>query len=117
MTEAQLQQAIIEAAQLLSWRVAHFRPAQTSKGWRTPVSADGAGFPDLLMVRNGHLIAAELKSEKGVIAPAQRLWLDELLRVSMAEDRVTTYTWRPSQWLDGSVLRVLQETGQERKAA
>ena len=47
MSERELQDAVIQLARLLGWRVAHFRPAMTTRGWRTPVSADGAGFPDL----------------------------------------------------------------------
>lgn len=117
MTERELQSAIIELAQLLGWRVAHFRPAQTAKGWRTPVEADGAGWPDLTLVRNGHLLFAELKSSTGKLSPAQQVWLDELTAVSFAEDRVLTFVWSPAQWVDGDVERVLRFTGQQRKAA
>jgi hypothetical protein len=114
MTEAQLQSAIVECAQLLGWRCAHFRPAQTAKGWRTAVSADGAGYPDLTLVRNGFLIFAELKSAKGRVSAEQQRWLDELTAVSFQEDRVLTYLWTTQQWSDGSIERVLKETGQPR---
>lgn len=43
--ERQWQAQVIELARILGWRVAHFRPALTKHGWRTPVQADGAGFP------------------------------------------------------------------------
>lgn len=59
-TEAMFQIEIIELARILGWRVAHFRPAQTRHGWRTPVAADGKGFPDLVLVRE-RVIYAELK--------------------------------------------------------
>ena len=49
---------------MLGGRVAHFRPPRTVHGWRTAVAADGAGFPDLVMVRGSRLLAAELKSER-----------------------------------------------------
>lgn len=52
---------ILDAARIFKWRSAHFRPALTSKGWRTPVQGDGAGFPDLILVRGSRLIVAELK--------------------------------------------------------
>lgn len=77
MTESELQTAIIEAAQLYGWRVAHFRPALTSKGWRTPVQGD-AGFPDLCLARNGRVLFLELKSEKGRVTPDQDAWLTDL---------------------------------------
>lgn len=44
-TEIQWQAQVIELAHILGWTVAHFRPALTKHGWRTPVQADGAGFP------------------------------------------------------------------------
>lgn len=74
MTEAQFQQAIIEMAQLLGWKVAHFRPAQTSKGWRTPVAADGAGFPDLVLCRD-RLVFLECKGNAGRVRPEQADWI------------------------------------------
>jgi hypothetical protein len=61
------------------WRAAHFRPARTAKGWRTPVAADGAGFPDLVLVRRTRIVAAELKSGRvtrtacGIPATDERL--------------------------------------------
>ena len=89
MTEAQLQRAVVELARLLGWRVAHFRVAQTSKGWRTPVAADGAGWPDLFLVRD-RPVAVELKTERGKLRPDQAAWLRALL-----EAGVETYLVRP----------------------
>ena len=60
MTEADLQQAVIECARTLGWMVAHFRPALRQSGrWSTPVQADGKGFPDLVLARAGRVIFAE----------------------------------------------------------
>lgn len=95
-TEAEFQDAIVEFAQACGWRVAHFRPAKTARGWRTPVAADGQGFPDLVMVRPPRVIFAEVKSAKGGIAPSQRAWLESLL----AARGVDTYVWRPKDWDD-----------------
>jgi hypothetical protein len=91
VSECDFQAAVIEAAQLLRWRVAHFRAARIAQGWRTPVQADGAGFPDLIAVRGTRLIAAELKSERGKLRPEQANWL-EALQAAGAEARI----WRPA---------------------
>ena len=93
MTEAQLQQQIIQLAKLYSWRVAHFRPAMTAKGWRTPVSADGQGFPDLVLVKRCRLIFAEVKSDKGRVSPEQQEWLDALRKT-----KNEVYLWKPKDW-------------------
>lgn len=111
MTEAQLQTAIIHLARLLQWRVCHFRAARTAHGWATPVQADGAGFPDLTMVRNGHLIFAELKTTKGRVSPAQRIWLDQLGAVTFGADRVQVFEWRPDHWTSGVIETILKTTG------
>jgi len=93
ISEKAFSQQVVDLAQVLGWRIAHFRPARTAKGWRTPVSADGAGFPDLVMVRGDRLIFAELKSEKGKAEPAQQEWL----RLLEATGKAEVYLWRPSQ--------------------
>ncbi len=94
ITEVQFQDQIIQLARLLGFKVAHFRAAKTSKGWRTPVSGDGEGFPDLVLTnpRRG-VIFAELKAEKGKLSENQKKW-GEYLEEAGAE----FYVWRPSQF-------------------
>ena len=75
MTERDLQSAVVDLARLYGWRVAHFRPARTSRGWRTPVEADGKGFPDLLLIRGTQIKVRELKAGRNKLAPEQRDWL------------------------------------------
>ena len=100
ISEANLQAAIVDLARLLRWRVAHFRPAQNGRGdWRTAVSADGAGFPDLVLARNGVVIFAELKSQKGRISPTQEAWLAALPH---------SLVWRPADWFSGAVEAALR---------
>lgn len=106
MTEAQLQSAVIECARLLGWRVAHFRPALTSKGYRTAVEADGAGWPDLFMVHpsNGMApYAVELKAAQGRLSPEQRAWL-ELLQIGGCY----TAVWTPADWTSGHIEHLLR---------
>ena len=98
VTEAQWQEQVIQYAQLRGWLVAHFRAGLTQRGqWMTQVAADGAGFPDLCMARNGTVIFAELKRELGTVSPAQSSWLEQL---------PNAYVWRPSDW--DEVERVLR---------
>lgn len=76
-TEREYQQAVIDLARLHGWRVAHFRAALTGKGWRTPVAADGAGFPDLCLVRD-RIVFIELKAGNGPVRADQTAWLRAL---------------------------------------
>ena len=93
-TEAGLQKAVIELAHLHDWTVAHFRPAETKKGWRTPVSADGAGFPDLVLARPGYFVMyRELKTNTGRRSKNQIIWATVLLAAG-ADYGV----WRPRDW-------------------
>lgn len=79
VSESALQQTIIDAARSLGWLVAHFRPARTDRGWRTPVAADGQGFPDLVLAHpRGRVMFLEVKSRAGRVSLHQRRWLDTL---------------------------------------
>jgi len=92
ITEAAFTAQVIALARWYKWRVAHFRPAMTKRGrWVTAVQGDGAGFPDLVLVRNGSLIFAELKSVNGKVAPNQQEWLKSLSSAS----GVAVYVWKP----------------------
>lgn len=102
MSEAEWQQQVIDLAHLHGWRVAHFRPAQNGRGdWRTPVAADGRGFPDLVCARRGRVLFVELKSDNGRLTTEQRHWLDALQHAG-AEVAV----WRPRDF--DTVLDVLK---------
>lgn len=102
MWERQFQQQVIELAQLLGYRVAHFRPALRQSGrWATPVAANGAGFPDLVLVGRGRVIFVELKSERGRLTPAQSEWRDALIAA-----HAEWYCWRPSDWQQ--IVEILQ---------
>lgn len=92
-TEKQFQAQVIEAAKLLGWRHYH-----TYRSKRSP-----SGFPDLVMVRDGMLVALELKRESGRATPEQRAWIEELDQVPGVTARIV----RPSQlqWLVDEVLR------------
>ena len=72
----------VETAKLGGWLIYHTHDSRRNQ----------AGFPDLVMVRSGRVIFAELKTEKGRIGPAQQVWRDEVMKA----DAVETYLWRPS---------------------
>lgn len=113
MSERELQSHIIEYAKLHGWRVAHFRTSRqtcracygnesvrqlckackgTGQTWRTPVEADGKGFPDLILVRE-RVVWIETKSEDGRLSAEQEEWL-KALRSAGQEAHVM----RPSDW-------------------
>jgi hypothetical protein len=93
--EAEFQAAVVQLARLRRWRVAHFRPATLTNGKTiTPVAADGAGFPDLVLAKpRVGVVFAELKARRGRLSPAQTQWV-ECLRSAGAECHV----WTPDDW-------------------
>ena len=100
MLEKDWQAKVVDLAKLLGYRIAHFRPAQTAKGWRTAVTGD-AGWPDLVLLRPPRLILAELKVGTPV-RPEQQEWLDQLGSVPGVE----AYVWRPADF--DAVLDILR---------
>ena len=94
-------QAVLELAALRGWRSFHARPGRALRGWRTAVQGDGAGFVDLLLVRGGRLIMAELKSDRGRVSRLQHAWL-AALRQTAAE----VHVWRPCNFPD--IIKALE---------
>lgn len=99
VSEEAVQGQVIDLAHVLGWRVAHFRGARVQRRdgsvrYQTPVQADGAGFPDLVMVRGERLIVVELKSARGRARAEQEAWLASFEGVPGCE----VYVWRPRDW-------------------
>ena len=108
ISEKDFQNQIIDAAHLLGYRVAHFRPAMNRRGqWMTAVAADGAGFPDMVLVRpepdGGRLIFMEVKGAKGIISEAQQAWLSAL-EFTSAE----VYVWRVGKITIEEIVEILR---------
>ena len=97
MTEVQFTQAVIDFAKYKGWMVAHFRPARTTRGWRTPVQGDN-GFPDLVLARDGRVVYAELKVGRNTLSKDQERWANALPEM---------YVWRPADLRD-SIAEVLR---------
>jgi hypothetical protein len=106
ITEAEFQAQVIALAKLRGWRVAHFRGTRTmrkdgSVRWMTPVQADGAGFPDLVLLKGERLLVIELKrSRKERPTVEQERWLQAFMLAG-----VSAAVWSPEDW--GTIERVL----------
>jgi hypothetical protein len=95
MSEADLQTHIISMAEALGYEVVHIRD---SRGQRA------VGLPDLMLIRAPTLIFAELKTEKGRLTAKQ-----EWFMAQVRECGVPAYLWRPSDWMAGTVQRIIEE--------
>ena len=104
--EADFQQAVIGYARQRGWKVAWFRPVRVQRKdgsvyHETPVGADGKGWPDLVLVRAGEIIFAELKVGRNTASEEQIAWLDALRETGAAAG-----VWRPADW--DTILEVLK---------
>jgi hypothetical protein len=77
LTETQFAQTVVDLAKYLGWRVVHFRPARTDKGWRTAMTGD-RGFPDLVLARRGVVLHVELKTQHGRLGSGQAEWAESI---------------------------------------
>lgn len=93
ITEAIFTTQVIELAQILGYRTAHFRPAMTAHGWRTAVSGDGKGWPDLVLLKGNRMIVAELKVGRNKATVEQLAWLDAFKAAG-----VDAFVWTPTDW-------------------
>ena len=84
MSEAEFMASVVDAAQKLSWRCFHDYDSRRSN----------PGWPDLVCVRDGKLLALELKAKKGRVRPGQIEWIAELADVP----GVTALIARPDDW-------------------
>lgn len=90
LSEAQWQQRVMDTARAAGWLVVHFRPAMTRGGrWVTPMTGD-AGFPDLVLAKDGRVLLAELKRDSEKPTPAQNAWL----AAAGGHGRL----WQPRHW-------------------
>lgn len=119
MTEAQLAANIAATATRLGWLRYH-----THDSRRSP-----SGFPDEVLARGPRIIFAELKRQRGKLSTTQQAWRDRLeLNADAVEANAVTlaairqrpgqplnvgpplvayHLWRPSDWLDGTILTAL----------
>jgi hypothetical protein len=95
MSEAALQEAVIECARLLNWMAYHTHDSRRSE----------RGFPDLCLARarDGRVLFAELKVGRNKASVAQELWLRTL-----GAGEVEVYLWYERDWLSGEIERTLK---------
>ena len=79
ISEVNFQSQIVKLAKLRGWKVYHTYDSRKSQ----------EGFPDLILIRDERIIAAELKTRKKTTTTEQREWLNAF--VDVAE----TVLWRP----------------------
>lgn len=93
-----LQKAAIDHAHLMGWIAAHFTSVTDSRGFnRTPVAADGKGFPDLLLVRDC-VKAIEVKGTGDKMRPEQEKWL-----AALSHAGVETMILTPKLYREGAL--------------
>lgn len=121
ISETDFTRQILDLASWHHWRTAHFRPAMTAQGWRTPVQGDGAGFPDCVLLRGNRAMVAELKvpdtktvQQLFAAIPGWRARVEAWRESDMERDlfksgqvewlaafdaaRCETYVWVPEDW-------------------
>lgn len=102
--ESELEGNVIELAQLLGYKCAHFRPAMLPSGrWATHMRGD-KGFPDLVLAKRGRLIFAELKRSGEEATPEQLRWLEVLGSVP----GVVAVVWSTEDWVSGAIEEELR---------
>ncbi len=84
ISEATFQYQVTQLATRAGWLWHHEYDSRRSN----------AGYPDLVLVRDGRVIFAELKTARGRVRHAQSVLLAALGRCQGVE----TYAWRPSDW-------------------
>ena len=96
-TEAEFQKQVIELAESCGWLVAHFHDSRKQAGDKLVGDKQAAGFPDLVLARNGYVRFVELKAEGKYLTWTQKVWRDAL-NTDTPFRVYAWYLWRPSDW-------------------
>jgi hypothetical protein len=90
VSERQFMEWVISTAHRNGWLCHHVHDSRKEE-WGTD-----AGFPDLVLARNGRVIFAELKVSGGRTTPSQREWMYALAPEAGNEGGVSVALWRPT---------------------
>lgn len=102
ISESDFLSTVLGMAKHLGWLRHHTWDSRIIPNDRDGDPMADVGFPDLVLVREGHLIFAELKTEGGVMSNEQMRWAIFLDFIPNA----VSYLWRPSD-LD-EIQRILE---------
>ena len=97
ITERDWQTFVIQLAVARKWKYYH---PPDNKPINGRIQRVVAGFPDLVLIKDGRMVYAELKREKGIISLEQAEWIKEIKACG-----IECYVWRPSQV--ASVIKIL----------
>lgn len=95
VAERVFQDQVERYARLMGWSVYHTRYSMGSTG---------VGFPDLICLRGGALVVAELKSLTGKTTEAQEQWLFSFRAVPGAR----VFVWKPDDTSWAEIERELR---------
>jgi VRR-NUC domain len=112
ITETAFLAQVLQVAEMYGWEGAHFRPALTGRGWRTPVQGSlGKGWPDLVLIRGTRLVFAELKRDGAKLSPDQDRVLEllrglRLLLPGLGAIGPEVYVWHPADF--DNIIEILR---------
>jgi hypothetical protein len=100
MTEDDLLTGIVDAALVFGWHVHHVRRSDKAR------QMGQAGFPDLVLAKDGRIIFAELKAAKGQLDTDQFGWLLALRgqNTERLPGQPLVVVWRPADYDDAIEL-------------
>jgi hypothetical protein len=95
--EKDFQDTVLKWAKLFNWRCFYipdwmYRLAIASMMRKRRADRDwpDKGFPDLVLIKPGHLILAELKADNGTVSKEQKQW-----HALFASVGLTVHVWKP----------------------
>jgi len=88
ISEREWQSHVCKIAELKGWRYYHPPDNRPVNGIIQKVVA---GFPDLCLIKNGRMVFAELKRERGNVSVQQESWMRAISKCG-----IEVYVWRPS---------------------
>lgn len=97
LTEREMQDGIRMAALSAGWAFYHTHDSRRSD----------PGFPDCIIVRDGRILALELKAQRGRVRPRQRWWLDRLATVPGVTAAVVRPVPRPGELSYDAVIDLI----------
>ena len=102
MSELTLEREIIRLAERYGWYVYSVRRSDLAQ----PNGTTHRGYPDLTLLHDGMIVFAELKTRKGKLSEHQERWINRLRGTF-----TSVHVWRPQDWLDGTIEKVIRATG------